>query len=36
MRELTTLVQEGSAERELLFVDEATARRHPTLTAQWC
>ena len=21
---------------ELLFVDEATVRRHPTLTAQWC
>jgi hypothetical protein len=23
-------------EWELLFVDEATIRRHPTLTAQWC
>jgi hypothetical protein len=21
---------------ELIFVDEATVRRHPTLAAQWC
>jgi transposase len=36
MRELTTLVQDWPKTQELLFVDEATVRRHPTLTAQWC
>jgi hypothetical protein len=36
MAELTTLVQHWPADRELLFVDEATVRRHPTLAAQWC
>jgi hypothetical protein len=34
--ELEVLVEEWSEEWELLFVDEATVRRHPTLTAQWC
>jgi transposase len=34
--ELEALVEEWPAEWELLFVDEATVRRHPTLTAQWC
>jgi hypothetical protein len=34
--ELEALVAEWSEEWELLFVDEATVRRHPTLTAQWC
>jgi hypothetical protein len=33
---LYALLQETSAAQELLFVDEATVRRHPTLTAQWC
>jgi len=34
--ELEALVAEWPEEWELLFVDEATVRRHPTLTAQWC
>jgi transposase len=34
--ELEALVEEWPEEWELLFVDEATVRRHPTLTAQWC
>lgn len=34
--ELETLLAEWPEEWELLFVDEATVRRHPTLTAQWC
>jgi hypothetical protein len=29
-------VEEWPEEWDLLFVDEATGRRHPTLTAQWC
>jgi hypothetical protein len=35
MAELSTLLAEWPQDRELLFVDEATVRRHPTLTAQW-
>jgi transposase len=31
--ELAALVEEWPDEWELLFVDEATVRRHPTLTA---
>jgi hypothetical protein len=34
--ELQELVTTWPADAELLFVDEATVRRHPTLTAQWC
>ena len=34
--ELEALVAAWSEEWERLFVDEATVRRHPTLTAQWC
>jgi hypothetical protein len=34
--ELEALVEEWPAEWELLLVDEATGRRHPPLTAQWC
>jgi transposase len=34
--ELEALVQDWPEEWELIFVDEATVRRHPTLTAQWC
>jgi DDE superfamily endonuclease/winged helix-turn-helix protein len=34
--ELEGLLQDWPEEWELLFVDEATVRRHPTLTAQWC
>jgi Winged helix-turn helix/DDE superfamily endonuclease len=34
--ELEALVAEWPEEWELLFVDEATVRRHPMLTAQWC
>jgi hypothetical protein len=34
--ELQALVAAWPADAELLFVDEATVRRHPTLTAQWC
>ena len=34
--ELEALLVEWPEDRELLFVDEATIRRHPTLTAQWC
>jgi transposase len=36
LTELHALLTEWPADRELLFVDEATVRRHPTLTAQWC
>ena len=34
--ELESLLAEWPEDGELLFVDEATVRRHPTLTAQWC
>ena len=34
--ELETLLAERPEDCEMLFVDEATVRRHPTLTAQWC
>jgi transposase len=34
--ELETLLEDWPEDWELLFVDEATVRRHPTLTAQWC
>jgi transposase len=34
--ELETLLAEWPEAWELLCVDEATVRRHPTLTAQWC
>ena len=34
--ELEALTEEWPEEWELLCVDEATMRRHPTLTAQWC
>jgi hypothetical protein len=34
--ELGALLAAWPEEWELLFVEEATVRRHPTLTAQWC
>jgi transposase len=34
--ELEESLVKWPADWELLFVDEATVRRHPTLTAQWC
>jgi DDE superfamily endonuclease/Winged helix-turn helix len=34
--ELEELLVGWPEDWELLFVDEATVRRHPTLTAQWC
>jgi transposase len=34
--ELQALLEDWPEDWELLFVDEATVRRHPTLTAQWC
>jgi hypothetical protein len=34
--ELQILLEDWPDDAELLFVDEATVRRHPTLTAQWC
>jgi transposase len=34
--ELEELLAEWPEDWELVFVDEATVRRHPTLTAQWC
>jgi hypothetical protein len=34
--EIEERLAEWPAEWELIFVDEATVRRHPTLTAQWC
>ena len=34
--ELEALVADWPEAWELIFVDEATVRRHPTLTAQWC
>jgi hypothetical protein len=34
--ELEELLGEWPEGWELIFVDEATVRRHPTLTAQWC
>jgi hypothetical protein len=34
--ELEALLEDWSEDWELLFIDEATVRRHPTLTAQWC
>ncbi len=36
MAELEELVMDWPEDGELIFVDEATVRRHPTLTAQWC
>jgi hypothetical protein len=34
--ELRDLLATWPADEALLFIDEATVRRHPTLTAQWC
>ena len=34
--ELEELLGEWREDWELICVDEATVRRHPTLTAQWC
>ena len=34
--ELAELLVEWPEDYEWIFVDEATVRRHPTLTAQWC
>ena len=34
--ELEKLLEAWPEDWELIFVDEATVRRHPTLTAQWC
>jgi hypothetical protein len=34
--ELAELLMDWPEDWELIFVDEATIRRHPTLTAQWC
>jgi hypothetical protein len=34
--ELEELLGEWPEDWELVFVDEATVHRHPTLTAQWC
>jgi transposase len=34
--ELEALLMDWPEEWELIFADEATVRRHPTLTAQWC
>jgi hypothetical protein len=34
--ELEALLEAGPEAWELIFVDEATRRRHSTLTAQWC
>jgi hypothetical protein len=34
--ELRALLDDWPDDTELLFVDEATVRRHPTLTARWC
>jgi hypothetical protein len=34
--ELEALLEEWPEQWELRFVDEATVRRHPTLTVQWC
>jgi hypothetical protein len=34
--ELESLLAEWPEDCELIVVDEATIRRHPTLTAQWC
>ena len=34
--DLALLLQDWPEDWELLCVDEATVRRHPTLTAQWC
>jgi transposase len=34
--ELAELLAEWPEDCELICVDEATVRRHPTLTAQWC
>jgi transposase len=34
--ELEARLEDWPEEWELIFVDEATVRRHPTLTAQWC
>jgi hypothetical protein len=34
--DLEKRLEEWPEEWELIFVDEETVRRHPTLTAQWC
>jgi transposase len=34
--EVAELLAKWPTDWELIFVDEATVRRHPTLTAQWC
>ncbi|HZC02025.1 MAG TPA: winged helix-turn-helix domain-containing protein, partial [Gammaproteobacteria bacterium] len=34
--ELEELLAAWPEQWELIFVDEATVRRHPTLMAQWC
>jgi hypothetical protein len=34
--ELEELLEDWPEDWELICVDEATGRRHPTLTAQWC
>ena len=34
--DLDILLSQWPEDWELLFVDEATVRRHPTLTARWC
>jgi hypothetical protein len=34
--ELRALLHDWPDDTELLFVDEAAVRRHPTLTTQWC
>src|SRR5688572_24747283 len=34
--DLDILLAQWPQDWELLFVDEATVRRHPTLTARWC
>jgi transposase len=34
--ELEELLEDWPEDWELIFVDEATVRRHPTLSAQWC
>jgi winged helix-turn-helix protein/DDE superfamily endonuclease len=36
VEELAELLAKWPEDWELVFVDEATVRRHPTLTAQWC
>jgi hypothetical protein len=36
MQEYSMIFKTRSEDCELIVVDEATVRRHPTLTAQWC